>query len=477
MPLFTVLIFATLVRAVVLHPQLAALMEPPSVWRTRSITSYDTSGGNADGVGHPLGEEQGYQVLFRGSGEGLVNRLWMTAPGGEGGQPADYTELWIEADGVTIFRGAPLDFFEGRGPVQAPLVLGYWQSSRAYLSLMPIPYQHSATIFFRGDPHYFQVTYREGEGSSAGPNAADLATFLSEPWDEPAFEHERSMLILPGESEELVANPTLLSRYGFRALSGLGALQGLWLTLPDGTEAPLPLVLGLGALETSLSAEAHGAMLQPFRTALYSWNKTQGLVQGRLPLPVRDGERIILHNDSEAPVSLTWFWDEAGSPLVDDSGSSAHFVSWYGDQRATGMEGSALVFAAGDGPTSLVTMALEISGGPAGNRLYLEGDERLFIDGEVTPALHGTGTEDYFNGGWYFSGAHANATTGQPRFVVLDPEDGWRHAHFEHALYRHHVMDPMVSGNGAFRFEMECGPTGGFTPARYRSFVAGYGFN
>ena len=399
----------------------------------------------------------------------------MTAPGGEGGQPADYTELWIEADGVTIFRGAPLDFFEGRGPVQAPLVLGYWQSSRAYLSLMPIPYQHSDDFLSRGSP-LFPSDLSGREGSSAGPNAADLATFLSEPWDEPAFEHERSMLILPVRARNWSQTPRCSPVTVFAHCRALGALQGLWLTLPDGTEAP-PLVLGPGALETSLSAEAHGAMLQPFRTALYSWNKTRGLVQGRLPLPVRDGERIILHNDSEAPVSLTWFWDEAGSPLVDDSGSSAHFVSWYGDQRATGMEGSALVFAAGDGPTSLVTMALEISGGPAGNRLYLEGDERLFIDGEVTPALHGTGTEDYFNGGWYFSGAHANATTGQPRFVVLDPEDGWRHAHFEHALYRHHVMDPMVSGNGAFRFEMECGPTGGFTPARYRSFVASYGFN
>ena len=74
------------------------------------------------------------------------------------------------------------------------------------------------------------------------------------------------------------------------------------------------------------------------------------------------------------------------------------------------------------------------------------------------------------------AGAHANATSGQPRFVVRQTEEEWRYARFEHALYRHHVMDPLVSGAGPFRFEMECGPTGAYTPAHYRSFVAGYGF-
>jgi hypothetical protein len=38
-----------------------------------------------------------------------------------------------------------------------------------------------------------------------------------------------------------------------------------------------------------------------------------------------------------------------------------------------------------------------------GSRGYLEGDERIYVDGNLTPALYGTGTEDFFNGGWYFN--------------------------------------------------------------------------
>src|SRR5262249_30755834 len=34
--------------------------------------------------------------------------------------------------------------------------------------------------------------------------------------------------------------------------------------------------------------------------------------------------------------------------------------------------------------------------------LFLEGDEQILVDGDPTPAVAGTGTEDYCNGGFYF---------------------------------------------------------------------------
>ncbi len=41
--------------------------------------------------------------------------------------------------------------------------------------------------------------------------------------------------------------------------------------------------------------------------------------------------------------------------------------------------------------------------GPDTERSYLEGDERIYVDGSKTPQLYGTGTEDFYSGGWYFS--------------------------------------------------------------------------
>src|SRR5262249_1656512 len=40
---------------------------------------------------------------------------------------------------------------------------------------------------------------------------------------------------------------------------------------------------------------------------------------------------------------------------------------------------------------------------PNGNmRAYLEGDERVYVDGAATPVMYGTGTEDFYESGWYF---------------------------------------------------------------------------
>ncbi|MFC7345023.1 glycoside hydrolase family 172 protein [Saccharopolyspora griseoalba] len=38
----------------------------------------------------------------------------------------------------------------------------------------------------------------------------------------------------------------------------------------------------------------------------------------------------------------------------------------------------------------------------ANPRNYLEGDERFYVDGAAEPAWHGTGTEDFYESGWYF---------------------------------------------------------------------------
>ncbi len=33
---------------------------------------------------------------------------------------------------------------------------------------------------------------------------------------------------------------------------------------------------------------------------------------------------------------------------------------------------------------------------------FLEGDERVFVDGQESPHIYGTGTEDFYEGGFYF---------------------------------------------------------------------------
>jgi len=68
-----------------------------------------------------------------------------------------------------------------------------------------------------------------------------------------------------------------------------------------------------------------------------------------------------------------------------------------------------------------------------------EGDDMIFIDGDTTPTINGTGTEDYYNGAWDFGGqAFGYMHQGAP--YMVDPERiGGRYC-----LYRWHTESPIT---------------------------------
>jgi hypothetical protein len=73
------------------------------------------------------------------------------------------------------------------------------------------------------------------------------------------------------------------------------------------------------------------------------------------------------------------------------------------------------------------------------NGWFGEGDDMIFIDGDTTPTINGTGTEDYYNGAWDFGlQAFGNMRQGAP--YVIDPERiGGRYC-----LYRWHIESPIT---------------------------------
>ncbi|MFG1624998.1 DUF2961 domain-containing protein [Kribbella sp. NPDC049227] len=74
-------------------------------------------------------------------------------------------------------------------------------------------------------------------------------------------------------------------------------------------------------------------------------------------------------------------------------------------QRGETTQGSDWNFADVTGRGKFVGVSQTMEGllADGNTRGYLEGDERVYVDGERTPAIHGTGTEDYYESGWYFN--------------------------------------------------------------------------
>jgi hypothetical protein len=86
--------------------------------------------------------------------------------------------------------------------------------------------------------------------------------------------------------------------------------------------------------------------------------------------------------------------------FADSFQNAGYLRTQFGFQSRNAGDGKDVVLLDTDGSGHLVGVVLSMQGRMDFN--FLEGDEKIFVDGNPTLAIHGTGAEDFFNGGWYF---------------------------------------------------------------------------
>jgi Protein of unknown function (DUF2961) len=65
----------------------------------------------------------------------------------------------------------------------------------------------------------------------------------------------------------------------------------------------------------------------------------------------------------------------------------------------------------------------------------------IYIDGEMTPSIVGTGTEDYFCAAWGYPGAQFHAV---PWNLLCNPSPEPGQFPGKWTMYRYHVEDPVM---------------------------------
>ncbi len=162
-----------------------------------------------------------------------------------------------------------------------------------------------------------------------------------------------------------------------------------------------------------------------------------------LPMPFQRHARIVIENGTGRTIDA--FYYNIDLAQVDEAPArlATFHAWWHRDPRTTDPAPHLVLSARGSG--HFVGMSLNAES-HNGRLWFLEGDEILSIDGEFRG--QGTGTEDYFNGGWYFDqGAFAAPFHG----VVIKDDESARVA-----AYRWHLLDP-VSFSDSIRIDLEHG--------------------
>ncbi|ALG12410.1 glycoside hydrolase family 172 protein [Kibdelosporangium phytohabitans] len=193
------------------------------------------------------------------------------------------------------------------------------------------------------------------------------------------------------------------------------------------------------------------------------------------PMPYAHNATVTLINQSGIELGdVTVETDHATDPSVAaalQSGKIGYFRATK--QAGNTVPGQDFTFLQASGRGVYYGVTHSMRGAiPNGNmRLYLEGDERVYVDGAATPTIYGTGTEDFYESGWYFRDGitYTMPLAGNPAWELNG--DGCQHDCT--GAYRL-MIGEAVSFSSNLRFDIQHGPVND-APANYSSTSYWYG--
>jgi hypothetical protein len=149
------------------------------------------------------------------------------------------------------------------------------------------------------------------------------------------------------------------------------------------------------------------------------------------PMPFNRSARLEVVNESDEEVQSFYFhidYHQLSGPL--DPTVAYFHANWRREPRTPPGRDYLLLDALGEGHLVGITMSMQSYDG---DTQFLEGDEEFTVDGEQHPSIVGTGTEDYFNSGWYFNRGEFAA----PYHGLILKDDSLSRV----AAYRFHILD------------------------------------
>jgi Protein of unknown function (DUF2961) len=377
----------------------------------RLASSYDRRGGNRDGYRYACRRQvEGRCLLAEHTGAGEVDSMWFARKRGD----LRYTgTLRVELDGRTVLDAPVQDVVDGRlgAPFAVPLVANAARSSGGSYVKVPMPFQRSMRITTSRNPNFFHVDYRTFDDATGVP------TFdPTDPVPDVLAElRAAGRQIPPGESRQLEALPASRSTAGARmttegASAGTGGAGGLVIVGP-GTIRQLRFRFVRGTLpraRVTMVFDVSRTVNVPL-AALLAGGRSLLAAPGTTwwPMPFRDDAVIAIQ---DAPGATVEALVDRGSPLPAAlaRGEAGYFrATWHAGRTRPGRDWTVLD---AHGPGLLVGVTQTMTG--PRSRRFLEGDDRIVADGAL---LHGTGTEDFYEGAYYFSrGPFSLPLTGNP---------------------------------------------------------------
>ena len=445
------------------------------------VSSYDRTGGNDDGFSGKysyIRKEGDKLVLADLSGPGVINRIWTATP------TNDSISFYFDGEKTPRIAMKFCELFnQTKDPFMAPLadhILG------GHFSYIPIPYQKSCKILFHGRKiQFIQIQYRKMP-------QADVESFRGNfsIQDRLTLHHTKKIWTTTHPTIDLFttgrsSNPSIHTE---RFILNAGQEKVFFDTKIGGRIVGFEIDGGelFEGIHKDIILSAHWdhekiaaihAPIADYMGYAYGKRSMQSIVLGTiqsknycyLPMPFDESAQLKLiykkRDDAQQPplsISVKVYYNDVAR-IPEEEGK--FYAVWK--RIINPPSGCYYDFLKTKGKGHYVGTILSAQGLRPGVTLFFEGDDITEIDGKRT--INGTGTEDYFNGGWYNQKGRWDRAYSTPIHGSLD----YNADLYRTGGYRLFLADKM-SFEKSIRHAVEHGPVGNEFPVDYTSVALFY---
>ena len=160
-------------------------------------------------------------------------------------------------------------------------------------------------------------------------------------------------------------------------------------------------------------------------------------------MPFARSAQISLVNSDSVPINAYWQVQQSPATYEGVGSTVGEFHATYAQQDPT-ETGYDYVMLDEPGQGKIVGISYTEEGPlDSSETLFMEGNEHVYFDGSQTPSFNGTGTEDFFDGGYYYAnGPFTLFDHGATDKQTVSPGVG------ETSQYRLLLQDPWNFRNG-----------------------------
>jgi len=397
--------------------QMYSISELPS-YRSNTysaqVSSYDTTGGNNDGFGGQYSfirrNADSSLVIFDVKGTGVINRIWTPTP------THDTLDFYIDDAKQPALSISYMDLFSGEVyPFVQPLC---GNQLGGYYCYYPILFQKHCVIVSRGKKMMFhQIGYRlYNKGTTVKPFTTTISNDVKNAlasikslWNNNEVNKAKAIALSNADTKTTDTSFSIKTgeiKQVFTLNAG-GRITGIEIS-PSSSFSSLYKNIIIRVFWDDEKTPAIDCPVADFFGFAFGIPSMQSLLIGSenntsysfLPMPF----------DKKARIEFSYFNDkDSALQNVDihvkiyyalqprNAEKEGKFYAYRNSEKTK--NGEPHIFLNIQGKGHYVGSVLQAQGLRTGMTIFFEGDDSTIIDNEIR--FHGTGSEDYFNGGWY----------------------------------------------------------------------------